>query len=452
MSESKQRNIVPAKSLQELYNNLEAINGLSEANLAFYVPLFENNIKRLESYLKFSSAYNDTFYLLGQTGTGKTTVVDFLFSKSESIKEKYVFLDIDFLDQKASTDYYDPAFHSIELFLIIFTKVYEVAEKYLDKDELNKIITKLEGIEEKQNIAHIDTASNKWSFGHFLMEGVYKLGLGWNVDFARRETVRKLFQNSVKEIIDLLNELIAKTQQKLPDNKALLLFLDGLEKLRSAEVINKIFNKENSDKFRQIQCRKLIVKPIDSTAQFSNVATDANRELLICTKIFENPLDSQSLKKNQKKQIKDEFDRFKNIVTIRIDSNYQNLINPDVLELAIQKSGGLINDYLNIVKSAIINADVAGSNTIQKEHVEDASRDFEVNKSLTFSADSKAIKLLYHVLQNNTCPDDPDLSGDVFLRQVLINNIIIGKNGVLCYYIHPLIEKTVKMYGQPRTE
>ena len=452
MLESKQRKIIPAKDCRELYANLEVYNGLSEENLAFYVPLFEDKCKRLESTLAYSSSYNDTIYLMGQTGTGKTTVVDYLFSKSEKLKTKYVFLEIDFLDQKNSTDYYDTQFNSIELFLIIFTKVFGIAEQYLSKSELEKLTQKLREIEDKQTVQYKDTAVNKWSFADLLAEGIYKLGLGWNVDMSRRETVRRLYQNSFKEVLELLNELIAKTQQTFTDGRVLLLFLDGLEKLRATEVITKIFNQENADKFRQIQCRKLIVKPIDSSAQTSNTAIDANREVLICTKVFHNPLDPMYDAKIQQQSINEEYRLFKEIIYKRIDASAGKLIDDDAIELAIQKSGGILNDYLDILKSAIIYADVAASNIVRKEHVEGTCTEFEFNKSGSFATDAKAIRLMYHILKNHSCPDDEDLAGDVFLRQVLINNLIIGKNGVRCFYVHPLIQKTVEVYGKPRPQ
>jgi Cdc6-like AAA superfamily ATPase len=452
MFESKQRTIVPAKNIVELYANLEVYNGLSEENLAFYVPLFEDKFRRLESTLAYSNSYNDTIYLMGQTGTGKTTVVDYLFSKSERLKQKYVFLEIDFLDDKNSTDYYDTNFNSIELFLIMFSKVFSIAEKYVSKPDLEKLTQKLKAIEDKQNIQYKDTTVNQWSFADLLAEGLYKLGLGWNIDMARRETIRRLYQNSFKEILELLNELIAKTQQAFTDGKVLLLFLDGLEKLRATEVITKIFNQENADKFRQIQCRKLIVKPIDSSAQTSNTAADSNREILICTKVFHNPLDPNYNENQQQQSIIEEYRAFREIIHKRIDASAGNLIDDDALELAIQKSGGILNDYLDILKSAIIYADVAASKIVRKEHVEGTCTEFEFNKSGTFATDAKAIRLLYHILDNHSCPDDEDLSGDVFLRQMLINNIVIGKNGVRCFYVHPLIQKTVNVYGKPRTQ
>jgi hypothetical protein len=89
---------------------------------------------------------------------------------------------------------------------------------------------------------------------------------------------------------------------------------------------------------------------------------------------------------------------------------------------------------------------------LRKEHVEKTCQEFEFNKSGTFATDAKAIRLLYHILDKHSCPDDEDLSGDVFLRQMLINNIVIGKNGVRCFYVHPLIQKTVSVYGKPRPQ
>lgn len=450
--DSKQHRIVPARDILELKFNLEVYNGLSEENLAYRVPLFTDKVQRLEAALAYSTTYNDTFYLMGQTGTGKTTIVDYLFAKSQELKKKYVFIELDFVDERYSTDYFDNNFNSIELFLIIFARVFEVAQTYLKPKELEKLTKQLKAIEDKQSIQYQDIAFNKWSFADFLAEGLMKLGLGWNVDMARRETTRRLYQNSVQEVMEILNELIAKTAQQIPDDKTVLLFLDGLEKLRSTNVINKIFNQENAAKFRQIQCRKLIVKPVDSPAQAANMAIDANREFLISTKVFHNPLDRSMEETVQAKHIETEYQLFKAIVTNRIASDAPELIEDDALRLAIEKSGGILSDYLAILISGVIFAKVAGSNLIRTEHVEGACSELEGNKSLQFITDAKAIKLLYYVFEQHNCPNDADLSGDVFLRQLLINNLIIGKNGVHCFYVHPLIQKTVAVYGKPRPE
>jgi hypothetical protein len=104
------------------------------------------------------------------------------------------------------------------------------------------------------------------------------------------------------------------------------------------------------------------------------------------------------------------------------------------------------------LKSAIIDAIVAGSTIVRTEHIYSACDNLEFNRSGTFASDSQAIKLLYYVLHHHACPDDKELSGDIFLRQMLINNLIIGKNGVRCFYVHPLIQKTVEVYGKPRPE
>lgn len=458
---SKQRTIIPAHDLRELYGNLEVYDGLSEENLAYYVPLFEAKIKKLEMTLAISNAYNDTFFLLGQTGTGKTTVVDYLFDKSEALKSKYVFVSIDFLDDKSSTNYYDPNFNTIELFLIVFTKVFEIAVNYLSNDEQQNFIKKLKAIEEKQLIQYQDTVINKWSFSDFIAEGLLRagallqLGLNWNIDMSRRETIRVLYQNSTEEVLDLLNELLAKTQQRFTDDKVLFLFLDGLEKLRSTEVISKIFNQENTSKFKQIQCRKLIVKPIDSATHQANTSIDSSKETLICTKVSYNPLDAAKgqpeYENLQQQMIKSEFLLFKEILQKRIAPASLGLVEDIAITLAIKKSGGILSDYLEILKNAIIVALVAESKSVNQDHVESACTDLELNKSGTFATNARAIKLLYHVLIHHECPENTELSDDVFLREVLINNIIIGKNGVRCFYVHPLIQKTVEAYGRPKS-
>jgi Cdc6-like AAA superfamily ATPase len=181
---SKQRTIIPANNLEGLYSNLEVYDGLSEENLSYYVPLFADKIKKLETTLSVSNAYNDTFYLLGQIGTGKTTVADYLFAKSEKLKSKYVFVPINFLSDNYSTDYYDPNFNTIELFLIIFARVFEVSLNYLDQDERKSFAKKLKDLEDKQKVQYKDIAQNHWSFADLFAEGLFRIGLAWNISIC----------------------------------------------------------------------------------------------------------------------------------------------------------------------------------------------------------------------------------------------------------------------------
>lgn len=215
--------------------------------MRYWVELHNEQIRELENDILLSSRPDDTFFLAGQTGSGKTTCIDYLFSASKGIKAEYQSLYIDF---KEETNIDDKDFHIIEILLIVIQKVIETAPDQLDAKIFEK---KIKEIEEQQTTVHKDTAQNQWSFADFLIEGMASMGLGWKLDVSRRATVRRIYKTKVNDVLALLNELLAEFGIK--NGIPLLVFMDGLEKMRNEEAIENIFNTDTLNTLRNIQTR-----------------------------------------------------------------------------------------------------------------------------------------------------------------------------------------------------
>ena len=70
-----------AQNLEELYKNFTPSKYLTQEEKEFYIDLYGNKIKKLERQLLLSENRQETFYVSGQSGSGKTTALHFLSNK-----------------------------------------------------------------------------------------------------------------------------------------------------------------------------------------------------------------------------------------------------------------------------------------------------------------------------------------------------------------------------------
>ncbi len=437
-----------------MYQNLGVKDGFSAKNIeGFYVPIHEDTLKKLETRLDFSTVSNDTIFLMGQTGSGKTTCLNYLTNRSEIVTSRFDFVSIDFLDPQYGLDFTDKEFDLIEMYVDIFYNILKFFGHNLSKDYVDKLVDKLKELEDKKNVTEITEQKNTWSLAGYLLEAVHNIGFGmlgikWSLDASTKESIRKTYKTKIVEFLNILNDLCTKVDSDLQQRgKNLLLILDGLEKITDVAVIDKIFNAVGINNLKNILSRKIVVTPVHLSALEGNTLNNTNDEFLISLKIFDNPLTSSQKQFSQIVQHNKEL--LKQVLVVRIAED-QQLIDQSSIELAIEKSGGFLYDFTGILQNAIINAQTSGSAEVHKEHVKTAIADLEFKKSGSFTFDSQAIRLLYHVLKSFTTPEGR--KDNVFTQQVLRNNLIITKNDVRCYFVHPLIQKTVEVYGKSLTE
>ncbi len=441
LNSRNQPEITPASTLRELYRNLQVTNGLADKNLAYHVELHEAKIRDLENKILLSFLPNDIFFLAGQTGSGKTTAIDYLFSSSEGLKKGYRSLYIDFRDE---TNIEDKDFHIIEILLILIQKIIELVPNKTKKNYQEKI----KKIEEEQITAFTDISQNQWSYADFIAEGLANIGLGWKLDASRRETVRRAYKTKVNDVLALLNELVGDCSVEI--GLPLLIFMDGLEKMRNEEAIENIFNTDTLNTFKNIQTRKIIATPVHLLHR------DTMTNLLgnftpIQWKIRPNPLTFGLLGPEEKDKadnlLKNNTAILRKSILVRMQD--KSLIGADALDLAVTFSGGLITDLLTILSDAVIDAVGAGSDVVRKNHVENAVITYGNQKAQTFSLDGSSIRLLYQIYENNHLPSEDTSNTKLLIRQLLFNNIISNINNVPCYFVHPLVEQAVKVYGKP---
>ena len=143
-----------ATNIIELANNLYFKEPVPIDQKEFYVPLYTDLIKELREELIYSNSDKETFYIAGQSGTGKTTAMLFLPDEKFKVKYKTIYIDYRNLMAFDDTDIIDVllifAFKMSESSKAIEDKFYEDLKNFykVHKGLLDKVVEKESRISE----------------------------------------------------------------------------------------------------------------------------------------------------------------------------------------------------------------------------------------------------------------------------------------------------------------
>jgi hypothetical protein len=428
--------IEPAKNLLQLRNNLQIVDGLNEENMAYHVNLHEETMAILQERLMTTQNHKETFFLAGQRGSGKTTLVDYIFAQN-SIKDTFETIKLS-IHELTNID--DESFDVVEILVLLMTEILKrspssVTKKY--KEEVAKI-------KENKLTAFKDNAQNHWNFSDFLLELITNtpFGLGMRIDASRRETIRLNVRNNLSEIRTLLDRLLLDYSTSL-GNKKLLLFFDGLDKITEVKAIDSIFSRENAFVLAEIACRKVVMLPILSLYNNRGFSPAMNNLIMLEWRIRNNPLKSKSNELDE--HAKQHQQILEDLIRKRIDDNSQSIVESDALQYAIQQSGGLTRQLFQLLDSALTLSSVAKSLVLRKESVEKARKNLSNNRIMRISLNPVAQKILGSVLEKHTVPEnDSSDYQNTALRLVLDTDIIYNTNGIPYYFVNPLVEPLFK--------
>lgn len=424
--------IKPATSLLEIRNNLQIVDGLNEENMAYHVNLHEETIDVLQERFMTTQNHKEAFFLAGQRGSGKTTLVDYIFAQ-QNIKETFETVKLS-IHELTNID--DEHFDVVEILVLLMTEILKrssdsVKKKY--EEEVAKI---------SQNKVTVskDIAQNQWNFADFLLELITNtpFGLGMRIDASRRETIRLNVRNNLNEIRTLLDRLLLDYSTSLR-NKKLLLFFDGLDKITEVKAIKSIFSRENAFVLTEIACRKVVMLPVLSIYDNQAFSPALSNFIMLEWRIRNNPLKSKSSELDEHARQHQQI--LEDLIRKRIDDDSQHLVESDALQYAIQQSGGLTRQLFQLLDSALLLSSVAKSPVLRKEFVEKARKNLSNNRIMRISLNPVAQKILGSVLEKHTVPenDTPDYQNTA-LRLVLDTDIIYNTNGIPYYFVNPLVE------------
>jgi len=419
-----------AKTLDDIYNSFEGNKPLTEDEYDFFVNIYDKKLKRFVGNVKRNTNYENIFFVAGQRGNGKSTILNNLKHKNKAFEESY---EIRHLQARELLNYSD--IDIVDILLVIGFNLIDNNE--LDntkKQELEKEFkTQLQELEELNSGELQHSQNNQTSTSEELNASVAvsakagffsfftaksSLSGTYKADANIRKEAKRIYKFKTKDLLNVLNALILKYRTLVNSSKEILLILDGLEKLNE---IDEIFT-EDINILRDIKCFKIITMPV-----YLKEDVDVNEIKAI----------DFTMEVDKDNNIKD-LELLKDVIHSRIDENAK-LITDDAIELAVTNSGGNLRQLLDIVQTASTEAiDIFETDIIDTEELESA---IEVLKGRLASKTQFYSKFLHKIQTTHTVNNLEDKED---LADCLQSGLVFAYfNGRVYYDINPIIKENI---------
>jgi len=421
--------MIKANTLDDIYNNFEGNRPLSEDEYDFFINIYNKKLKRFIGNIKRNKNKENIFFIAGQRGNGKSTILNNLkhenkeFDNAYEIRhmqamELFKYDDIDIVDILLGI-----AFNIIENNTLDEVKKEELIEEFksslIELEELKSgelITSKANTSNATSQLSAEATLSSKFSLLSIL-SAKGSASSKYKADENIRKEAKKIYKFKNRDLLNMINSLISKYNTLQNSEKEILLILDGLEKLNN---IDDVFTKD-IDMLRDLKCFKIITMPVylKGIVDIYNVkAIDFTMEI------------------DTNGEIKD-IALLKEVITSRIEN--LELITDEAIDLAIKMSGGNLRQLLEIVQKASTEAlDIFESDVIDIDEVQSAIELLQGDldyKTQVYATFLQKIQMSHIV----TKEDKNDLIDT--LRSGLVFAYL---NGKAYYDINPIISNNLK--------
>jgi len=421
--------MIKAKTLDDIYNNFEGNRPLSEDENDFFINIYDKKLKRFIGNIKRNKNKQNIFFIAGQRGNGKSTILNNLKHQNQEFKESYEIRHI----QAMEVFRYD----DIDIVDILLGIGFDLIDNNdLDAEKKEKLENTFKELLQKVEDIHngeLEIVENNWTdnsstvqakatlmskvnfFSYFSAD--VSLSSTYKADENIRKEAKRIYKFKNKDLLEMINLLIKKYKALKNSPKEILLILDGLEKLNN---IDSIFTND-IDILRDIECFKIITMPIylKGIVDIYNVkAIDFTMEI------------------GSDGKIKD-INLLKKVITRRIEN--LNLITQDAIDLAIKMSGGNLRQLLEIIQKASTEAlDVFESDVIGTDEIDSAIELIQGDLDYKIQVNSEFLQKIKrtHIV---TKDDKNDLIDT--LRSGLVFAYL---NGKAYYDINPIIRHNLE--------
>ncbi len=406
-----------------------------------YVPVYEKLLARLRDRVLYTELDNQTLFVTGQSGTGKSTALNFLSDDEVARHFHVVHVNMDKLVDPDDIDIIDVL---LMLGFQLSATDAGLRKKYFKKlDHLQKINDGI--LEEESSTSRGRTATTgveanaglktaPWSF---LTLGA-KLFANYKLDQDYRRKTREIFQIKKSDLLGQINALIEDWHTTCSEGRKLLMIIDGMEKIREKALLDDIFYK-NRNYLINLNCQKIIAIPIPCARNAEITAVCSPIEHFII-RLKSNPLDADS----DSTVVDTNKGLLRDIVRRRIaDGCSASLIESDAIEEAIEMSGGHIRQFIHILHEAAVRVRRLKAERVSKHDVEKAWQTLKTSMSVAITS-KESISLLNEIRKTNV-PTTAD--SEAFIAAVQGNQILAYINGEPWFEVNPLIEETVRVYA-----
>lgn len=436
-----------ANNLEELYQAFNHQIPAIDENNDFYVEAYGDEIKKLRKKILLNQNMAATFFIFGQSGSGKTSALHHL--RSDKLDSRYMtrfvtagdyledLMDVDIIDILLLVGY---AFVQDNEMLQskYFSELEELKESNLgilqttiQKDKLDKESEKL----------YMDISAKVGFLNFFKFNGgFFKDGIK---DSSTRESIRRVMKIDRQKLIEKVNNIILEYKEKnLAEGCRPLLIIDDLEKAKNPKNIENIFI-DNHAVFQQINCVKVVTTPV-------YVATRAPFNLSEMThfglRINPNPLDgekkSDAKSKSNRKLLED-------IIDIRLEN--RSLLSEKAVKELIVLSGGNIRQLFILIQKAAEETmdleDEISTDPIKPNDVKKAKDKFASIFSMSLM---QRTEILHKVGESHKIGSEIS-QDDQVVKSLLDNMLFAYFNGSVWYEVNPALRETVATYAKTKS-
>jgi Cdc6-like AAA superfamily ATPase len=433
----------PATTINELANNLIPTQSLKREDIGLYVPIFEEKLRRLRDQIIYDEFESQTFYIAGQSGTGKSTALTFL--PNDEVKKAFHVL---YINGRELFDLND--LDIIDVLLMVGTLLIEGNKDLLKKyeEELIRIVENIRGtldeVKEvsKSRAGEVETGAEVGVGTKFL--SFFKAGANFAARFKMdrqvRETTRRVFRANMLELYNLTNEIVQRFTATL-ENKKLLIIFNDLDHLKDIQQIQRLFI-DNQSHLKGLQCKKIISIPVHLT-----VKAGFNEETeFFGLKLKTNPL-NDFVPPLKEKRVENSKKLLKEVIQRRVAEGV-DLIDEDAIDAAINSSGGVVRQFMLILHQAAVNA---RSLKMPKITLEDIRHGKELaSQRLQQKVISRQHIELLDEVRRKFVPLNQD--SELFIQALLGNQILMYNNQPIWYEVNPLIQNMVEVYARNLAE
>lgn len=425
-----------AKNLEEVYKIFDGQKFLTESEEEFFVPVYDDILKRFQLDLVLNEIPSKTFFIAGQTGNGKSTALNFMHIRNQKLKDKFLVKN---LEAKDLFQYSDVGIIDIliTIGIVLIEDDSELEREFLT--ELQKLRDTNLGLLEK---TEDEIAKHRGSFEGSLMASVgislFKLfetksdlKTRFLSEHETRENVKKIFKADKSKVVEILNEIIRKFNQKNQPKK-LLLTIDGLER---KDNIGHIFSEELYV-FDKIECEKIITIPV----YLATEQTFVDKKIVnFNLKINENPFAS-----NEGSGHIDSSENLAEIVKKRLEN--REIISDNAIRKAVEYSGGNIRQLIRLIHESALIALTNSEEKVTDHEVESAKKELQSQFSQSLVGRIEALDYI----QQYKIPLDG--SAKEFKNSIKDNMVFAYFNGSVWYDVNPVIKETISLYKRKSSD
>lgn len=421
-----------AKTLEDMYDSFEFNRPLREDEHDFFENIYGKKLKRFVNDVKRNKEYTNIFFIAGQRGNGKSSILNNLKNENRHFEDSYEIRHIQAMEvfDIAEVDIVDILF--VIGFDLIDNNILNNTDSQKLKSQFEEKLIELQGINsgELKKTSHDSTSSSKEAGfnGNLSFKASFlslfgassKLSAVYKTDKNIREEAKKMYKFKTKDLLETVNSLINKYKQLSNTGKEILLILDGLERLSNIDNTNKIFT-EDIALLRDIKCFKIITMPL-----YLKELIDLNDIKPID---FTMEIDRDGNIKNR--------DALKSLIKKRLDDD--SLITEEAINLAVDKSGGNLRQLLEIIQRASTEAvDIFESDRVSVDEVKSS---IEILKGHYASRTQLHSNFLDNIAKNHKVKDSDDQQT---LAKTMKDGLVFAYfNGAVYYDINPVIEENL---------